>query len=131
MPLAALLAAMLASCELVPNVDKSNNIGCHSKHINCQRFDYQSFSHFSNSLNAFIEHRRLVVHTKYLLKLHDGDLAHISEQLVTIDDYIKAINQRPEDIYPLIKKAQEEDYSDYERFLMEQAFLRSIIDFIS
>lgn len=127
MPLAALLAAMLASCELVPNDNGNQTIGCHSKHINCQRFDYQSLTHFSDSLNAHIKRWQIRVYSDSLSQLHDNDLDE-SLRLTSLENYITAINKRPENTYKLIKQAEDEGYSAYDRFLMEQTFLSAIID---
>ena len=117
---------MLASCELVPKADTNNKIGCHSKHINCQRFDYQSFIHFNNSLDDHFKSWKMNPSAGSMQQLNAIFKDKSPVQFKSLEDFIEAVEKHPGDIYPLIKKAQEEGYSAYDRFLIEQAFLRSI-----
>ena len=120
------MAAMLASCELVPKVDTNSKVGCHTKHINCQRFDYQSFSHFTNSLDDHFKRWKMNPSAGSMQQLNAIFKEKSPDQFKSLEDFIEAVEKHPGDIYPLIKKAQEEGYGAYDRFLIEQAFLRSI-----
>jgi hypothetical protein len=124
----ALWATMLLGCQLNPTVDATTAVGCHSKHINCQRFDYRSLTQFNASLMAHMERWNLNVPSRMLEQIHAKELPVRTTKLASLADYIEAINQRPGDIFLLVKQAREKGFNTYETFLMEQAFLRSIID---
>jgi hypothetical protein len=128
MPIAALLVAILAGCELVPNVENKKTVGCHTKHINCQCLDYQSLPKFISSLEALTKNWSFQIRPNAIKQLNVDGLNTNTNQLFTLDDYMNAIKQRPEDIYWLIKHAKIHGYSPYDCFLIEQVYLRSIID---
>ena len=128
MPIAALLVAILAGCELVPNVENKKTVGCHTKHINCQRLDYKSLPKFVTSLEGLTSNWTFKLRPNAIKQLNVVGLKTNKIQLLTFDDYLNALQQSPNDIYWLIKQADEEGYSPYERYLLEQVYIRSIID---
>ncbi len=118
---------LLTGCQTKPTL-ASTSVGCHSKHINCARFTYHSLADFNTSLAAHIGSWNLKVRLTSRHQPHDRGLHISAADLQSLADYKVAVRKRPGDIYLLVRQAREQGYSPYQTFLLEQVFLRSILD---